>query len=293
MHPEISKNENQFKFSVSMCVYKGDRADWFQKAVDSVLNQSLPPDEVVLVVDGSIPEDLEGMVTQFERMDIFKVIRLETNQGHGNARRIGLDACTYELVALMDADDICCDERFEKQIEVYKSDPTLSLIGGDIAEFIGEEENIVGHRIVPETYGEIVAFLKKRCPFNQMTVMFKKSDVEKVGGYIDWYCEEDYYLWIRMYLAGMKFKNIPLTLAKVRVGKDMYNRRGGWKYFKSEAKLQKYMKDKKIISAWTYLWNVTKRFIVQVLLPNKIRGWVFRKFARSKMEARRDAKEKI
>ena len=115
---------------------------------------------------------------------------------------------------------------------------------------------------------------------NLMTVMFKKSDIMKVGGFMDWYCEEDYYLWIRLTLGGYKFYNLQENLVNVRVGKEMYQRRGGMKYFKSEARLQKYMLDKDIINWGGYLINVTKRLIVQVLLPNKIRGWVFRTFAR-------------
>ena len=116
-----------------------------------------------------------------------------------------------------------------------------------------------------------------------VTVMFKKSSVDAVGGFIDWYCDEDYYLWIRMALAGMRFANVADTLVSVRVGEDMYKRRGGWKYFKSEAKLQKFMRKNKVISFSTYTVNVTKRLIVQVLLPNRLRGWVFKKFAREKV----------
>ena len=130
---------------------------------------------------------------------------------------------------------------------------------------------------------DIKEYMKKRCPMNQMTVMFKKSSVEKVGGYLDWYCDEDYYLWIRMAIANMTFANMADTLVYVRVGEQMYQRRGGRKYFKSEAKLQKYMREHGIIGFGTYTVNVTKRFIVQILLPNKIRGWVFKKFARKKV----------
>ena len=110
--------------------------------------------------------------------------------------------------------------------------------------------------------------------------MFKKKAIDTVGGYLDWYCNEDYYLWIRMYLAGMHFANVPENLVNVRVGSEMYRRRGGWRYFKSEAKLQKYMLKNKVIGFGTFLINVSKRFIVQVLLPNRLRGWVFQKFAR-------------
>ena len=139
---------------------------------------------------------------------------------------------------------------------------------------------MTGERIVPQRHEEIVEYMKTRCPMNQVTVMFRKADVMAVGGYIDWFCEEDYYLWLRMYLAGMRFANIPETLCHVRIGEEMYRRRGGWKYFCSEAKLQKYMLDKQIISVGTYLMNVAKRLIVQALLPNSLRGFVFQKFAR-------------
>ena len=275
------KNLNErLPFSVSMCVYKGDNHIWFKQAVDSVLQQSCLPNEIVLVVDGPITSELKQIISEYEKNSLFLVIRLETNQGHGNARRVGLKACRNDLVALMDADDICEPNRFEKQLKKFEEDADLSIVGGNISEFINTQDNIVGFRLVPQTDLEIKKYLKKRCPMNQVTVMFKKHAVEKVGGYIDWYCEEDYYLWLRMYLADMKFANIDDVLVNVRVGEDMYRRRGGWKYFKSEFKLQRYMKKNKIIGFVTYFMNVMKRLVIQVLLPNRIRGWVFKKFAR-------------
>ena len=101
------------------------------------------------------------------------------------------------------------------------------------------------------------------------------------GNYQDWFWNEDYYLWIRMFLAECKFANLPNILVNVRVGKDMYARRGGMRYFKSEVRLQKYMLDNSIINSKVFLVNVLVRFMVQLLLPNKVRGWFFQKFARS------------
>ncbi|MBR6524057.1 MAG: glycosyltransferase [Clostridia bacterium] len=270
----------KLKFSVSMCVYGKDNPAWFETAVESVLNQKCMPDEVVLVVDGPVPDELDNIIKKYEEKEMFNVIRLETNMGHGEARRIGLDNCKNNLVALMDADDICLPDRFEKQIAMFEKDEELSIVGGNITEFIDTPENIVAKRLVPSEDKEIKEYLKIRCPMNQVTVVFKKDCVGSVGGYIDWYCEEDYYLWIRMSLAGMKFANLPDILVNVRVGADMYQRRGGIRYFKSEAKLQKLMLDEKIIGIGTYFSNVLKRLIVQVLLPNKIRGWIFKKIAR-------------
>jgi hypothetical protein len=180
----------------------------------------------------------------------------------------------------MDSDDISLPNRFEQQLNCFLEHPEVDIVGGDISEFVDDEKDIVSYRKVPINDINIKKYMKKRCAMNHVTVMYKKKAVQDVGGYKDWFCNEDYYLWLRMYLNGAKFANTGTVLVNVRVGKEMYQRRGGVKYFKSEAKLQRYMLDRKIINIPTYLMNVGKRFIVQVLLPNKIRGLVFRKFAR-------------
>lgn len=268
------------KFSVSMCVYINDSPEWFRTAVESILNQTVKPSEVVLVVDGPVTAQLDAVIADYENNPIFRIVRLPENVGHGKARRTGLENCTYELVALMDADDISASDRFEKQIRMFEADSSLAIVGSNITEFVGEPDNLVGARVVETDDAAIKADMKVRCPMNQVTVMFKKSVVDKVGGYVDWFNEEDYYLWLRMYLDGARFANLPDHLVNVRVGKEMYQRRGGKKYFLSEAKLQKYMYDNKVIGFADFAVNVGKRFIVQILLPNKLRSWVFKKFAR-------------
>lgn len=269
------------EFSVSMCVYEKDDPKHFREAMESILNQTAPPSEVVLVVDGPVSEELNAVILHYEAMEQFHIIRLPENLGHGEARKIGLAACTRELVAIMDADDISVPERFALQLEKFSADATLSIVGGNIAEFIGEVTNTVGKRIVPEEDAEIKEYMKERCPMNLVSVMFKKSDVEAAGGFIDWYCEEDYYLWLRMALKQMRFCNVPQILVNVRVGQEMYRRRGGLKYYRSEIRLQKFMRKQRMIGFGTYMINCGKRLIVQVLLPNRVRGWVFKKFARS------------
>ena len=268
------------EFSVSMCVYGGDNAAWFRTAVDSILNQTAPPSEVVLVVDGPVPDELAAAIAAYEDGDRFRVLRFSENRGHGEARRAGLAACRYDLVAIMDADDISAPDRFERQLAVMRDRPEVAVVGGNITEFVGEPENTVGRREVREDNVAILADLRRRCPMNLVTVMLRRERVNEVGGFIDWYCEEDYYLWVRMAEAGMVFANVPADLVNVRVGGEMYRRRGGLRYFKSERRLQKYMRRAGLIGYGTYLANVGKRFIVQVLLPNRLRGWVFKKFAR-------------
>lgn len=266
-------------FSVAMCVYGGDNPVFFDQAINSVVNNTLKPNEIILVVDGPISNKHENVIVKYKKL--LKVFRFQENQGHGNARRKSVELCNYDLVAIMDSDDICCEYRFEKQIDFYLKNPKISIVGGQIEEFINVIDNKVGKRIVPIYNAEIKTYMKKRCPMNLVTVMFKKIDILEVGGFLDWYCEEDYYLWLRMYLANMEFANIDEILVHVRVGNDMYKRRGGWKYFKSEFLLQNYMLENKIIKINRWILNVVQRFILQVLMPNKLRGFIFKKLARS------------
>lgn len=269
-------------FSVCMSVYKNDNPTDFKEAVLSIYNQTYPPDEIILVIDGPVPDMMLKTIENLsEKTGIMKVIPLSKNQGHAIARQTGLEAARNELCAVMDADDLSVPNRFEKQLKAFEEHPEVSVVGGLINEFIHDTDNVVGTRIVPEKDSDIKEYLKSRCPMNLVTVMLKKSDVMKVGGYQDWYCEEDYYLWIRLALGGYKFYNIQDNLVNVRVGEEMYQRRGGKKYFESEARLQKYMFDNKLILWPKYAYNVTIRWAVQVAMPNWLRGWMFRTFARN------------
>lgn len=271
------------EISVLMSVYRGDNPLNFRTAVESVLlNQTLQPDEIVLVVDGPVYDEQSRVISYFERSYpyIFKVIKLQINKGLGNALRLGIEKTKNEIVVRMDSDDVAVPDRFQKQIEYLQTHPECDVVGGQITEFVGNEGNVVGSRIVPCNNEEIHKWIKKRCPFNHMTVAMRRSKVLAVGNYQDWHYNEDYYLWIRMAEAGCKFANLPDTLVNVRVGKDMYARRGGWKYFKSEKGLQDYMLNKKIISLPRYLFNVAVRFGVQVAMPNSVRGFVFQKLFR-------------
>ena len=264
-----------------MSVYHGDNATFFKQSIDSLLSQTRKPDEIVLVADGPVGDEINRVISDYEGSCVsFNVVRLEKNSGHAIARQTGLDAAQHEYIAIMDSDDIAVPDRFEKQMAYIEAHPDVDALGGQIDEFIGEPSNVVGTRIVPLTDAEIKDYLKSRCPMNLVTVMLKKESVQKAGGYIDWYCEEDYYLWLRMTEQGMTFANLPDNLVNVRVGEEMYQRRGGMRYFKSEAKLQKYMFSHGIISFSKYCYNVAIRFAVQVLMPNSVRGWVFKTFAR-------------
>jgi glycosyltransferase involved in cell wall biosynthesis len=270
-------------FSVCTSVYRDDNPDYVKTALDSMLKyQGVKPKEIVLIQDGPVSEDLSNLLLEYEGNfpDIMHIIRLEKNGGLGNALKLGVENAKYGIVARMDSDDICLPDRFEKQLEYLEKHPECDIVGGQITEFIGEPEIVVGKRVVPLTNESIYEYMKSRCALNHVTVMFRKDAVLKAGNYQDWFWNEDYYLWVRMMKTGCKFANIPDVVVNVRSGADQYARRGGKKYFDSEIGIKRLMLQEGMISKQQFAINYIERFIIQRLLPNSIRGWVFRTFAR-------------
>ena len=270
-------------YSVLLSVYCKEKPNFLAQSLDSMFNQSVAPEEVVIVEDGPLTEGLYSVLNKYSEMypDSFKRAVNQTNMGLGKALNRGLAVCKNELIARMDTDDISKPERCEKQLQMFLENPDLDVVGTNIAEFIDNSKVVCSVREVPSVHEEICEFLKKRCPFNHMTVMFKKASVISAGGYLDWHFNEDYYLWVRMFLNGSCFANINENLVSVRVGKDMFARRGGYKYYKSEKNLFKYMYKHKLISWFAYQKAKFIRFVVQVLMTNRTRQWFFFIFARN------------
>lgn len=101
---------------------------------------------------------------------------MKQNSGHGIKRKTGLDNCLNDIIALMDVADISVNNRFEQELEALLFSGA-DIVGGDIAEFIGRTENVIGYRRVHCVDSEIKKYMKKRCPFNQMVVMFRKHHI--------------------------------------------------------------------------------------------------------------------
>ena len=271
-------------FSVLISAYKNDNALDFRKSVESIsVNQSIIPDEIVIVIDGPIPDDLSKTIRNLEiEIPYIKTHWLPENKGLGNAMNIGINLCTNELIARMDADDIAMPDRFEKQVAYMMKHPEIAVLGGQISEFIGSEDNIVGYRNVPLTPNECRKYYQDRDPLNHMTVMLRKSAVLDAGNYLPWHLDEDTYLWGRILKKGYEIANLPDVLVNVRVGDAMYARRGGWKYFKSDTGILKWKLDNGLTSKSRFLYNYLVRFTVQVLMPNNVRAWFFKKMLRNR-----------
>lgn len=271
-------------FSVLMSVYKNDDPFNFRIAVESVtINQTVKPDEVYIYVDGPVPENLAKTIRELEsEIPTINVHWEIKNKGLGKALQYGIEHVKNELVARMDSDDISVPDRFECQLRQFDEDPDLSVASGHTIDFIDSPKNVLGKRVVPIGSDLCMQYIKKRDVFNHPAVMYKKSEVLKAGNYKDWYLNEDSYLWLRMYLAGCKFDNLNKVLVYMRSGKDQYLRRGGWKYFKSEAGLQYLRYKYGIIKLPQYIFNLLIHFVVKVLMPSKLRGLFYQKFLRVK-----------
>lgn len=272
----------QYQYTFLTSIYKNTSVKEMIDCVSSMENQTIKPEQIVIVCDGPLPNDLVTYIDNLilTRPELYTVKKLKSNMGLGLALNEGMKVCRNELIARMDTDDICVLDRCEKQLKCFEDNQNLSIVGSNIAEFIDDVKNIECYRNVPQNHEEICNYLKSRCPFNHMTVMFKKNEVEKSGGYLDWHFDEDSYLWVRMFLSKCVFYNIQENLVFARINSDTFKRRGGYKYYKSEIALFKFMKDNKVINLFEFQKAKFIRFVVQVLMTNSMRQFFFKKFAR-------------
>lgn len=272
------------QFSVLLSVYFRENPEYLAVALQSLIEQKLCPDQIVIVKDGKLGENLEIVISKFVKQcnekTAITIVEFTENKGLGIALAEGLKACKYDLVARMDTDDIACPERFFLQVQEFRRDADLTVLGSDIREFETVPENVTGWRIVPKTGAEIIRYAKKRNPFNHMTVMFRKAAILEVGNYQDFLWFEDYYLWVRLILKGYKMKNLAQPLVLVRAGQEMLARRAGLKYIRQEWVLQIRFLQLGFINYYEFLRNCLLRAIVR-LLPRKIIGAVYSKVLRT------------
>lgn len=274
-------SENR-KFSVLMSVYIKENPTFLVEAVQSILQQTLKPSEVVLVEDGPLTPELYQAIEKLTTQSVIPIKRypLEKNRGLGLALQYGVLQCQYDVIARMDTDDIAVEDRFEQQFNLMERE-NLDLLGGHIAEFIDQPEDIVSYRRVPTHHADIVTYQRMRSAFNHMTVMFKKEMVLKAGNYEDGLYMEDDLLWLNMISAGAKTGNVDQILCKVRVGAGMFERRGGLRYLGFYRQARQKMLSRKQISYGEYLKSIMIQAVV-ALCPGFLRQLIFLKLLRKK-----------
>ena len=274
-------NEN-IKFSALLSVYYKENPEWLKIALDSIINQTLQPNEIVLVEDGKLTDELYRIIEDYKTNypNLFNIVPLEKNSGLGEALRIGILNCSNEIVARMDTDDIARNDRFEKQVQFMNEHPDIDVVGSWISEFEDNPDKIISYRQLPTSHEEIYKFGQFRCPVNHMTIMYKKSAVLKAGNYQTFKNIEDYYLWGRMLKQGIKFANIPECLVNVRAGNAMFTRRANLTYFwNSEYPLHTEFYKMGFISYPQYIRNISSKFLLRVI-PKWAMAIVYKKFLR-------------
>lgn len=269
-------------YSVLMAVYHREKAEHFRAAVESMLQQTVPPADFVLVCDGPLTPELDAVIGEFtdREPELFQILRLEKNGGLGAALNFGLQHCRRELVARMDSDDIALPERMQRQLAAMERDPQLSALGGQIAEFCRDQNQILAYRQVPRENARIREFLKYRSPMNHTTVLLRRSHILAAGNYPDVPGFEDYILWIRLISAGYRLGNIGSVCCKVRADDGMYSRRGGIRYFRNTLKMERILLDSGLIGFGSFCRNLAVRFLGTVLLPPAARRVLFLRFLR-------------
>lgn len=265
------------EFSVLMSVYCKERPDFLRQALDSVFLQTVRPSQVVLVEDGPLSSELNSLIDEFcTKYPELETVPLPENRGLGLALAEGVLHCKFSLVARMDSDDISRIDRFEKLLDVFEKNPTIDICGSHMLEFEDDVSNIVTKRRVPLTDAEIKHYQRRRDGLNHVTVMFKKASVLDVGNYQHCPLMEDTLLWVNMFMNGATAMNIDDYLVYVRIGKDMYQRRGGWTYYKKYKQARKRIYETGYISWFDYKYTLLAQLVV-AMVPNRIRGFVFKK----------------
>ena len=265
---------NNTKYSVLMSIYYKENPKYFKKSIISMLEQTVKADEIIIVKDGQLTSDLENVIEEFKHESIIKIISLPENKGLGEALNIGIQHCNNEIIARMDTDDISRKNRCEKQLAMFSENNKLSIVSSSVEEF-SEDPNIINSiKKMPVNHEDIVKYAKMRNPFNHPSVMFKKSEVDKAGGYRHFNLFEDYYLWARMIQNGAVCANIEEPLLYMRANVNMFKRRGGFQYFKNMIAFRWHLKKIGFCSMSDFFISLLLQGTVS-LLPNRLRMFIY------------------
>lgn len=267
-------------FTVLMAVYARDEPGLFRRAVESVFANSLLPDRMLIVVDGPVPPELsvelQALVERFS--PTLAILRQAQNRGLAAALNVGLEHVQTEWVVRADADDINLAERFQVLAGLVRKQPDLDLCSSDVLE-VDESGVAMSVRRVPRTHTEIARFLRRRSPFNHMSAAYRKAAVVSAGGYPELHLKEDYGLWCSMIVKGAKAANSDKVLVHATTGRDMYRRRGGWKYARGEFELQRLMVRLSLKPVWRAYLDGSIRAAV-FLAPRGLRQMVYQRWLR-------------
>ncbi|AEA00895.1 MULTISPECIES: glycosyltransferase [Aerococcus] len=268
-------------FTVLMSLYHKENPTYLRQCLDSLVKQSLPAEEILIIKDGPLTEELDAILDDFQEQypKQTTIQAYPKNRGLGLALQDGVQLARNEWIARMDTDDICRTDRFEKQINYLKEHPEVELLGSDVFEFDQSPKEPTARKVVPHSYQDILGYAKRRNPFNHMTVIYKKSAILKAGNYQPLKGYEDYYLWVRMLKNGVKAANLDDTLVYARADQNMFKRRGGWDYFVDGSKAYQKIYQVGLASPLDWLIRMGGQAVFN-LVPNSLRQNLYKKILR-------------
>lgn len=231
------------KIAVILPVYKKDKVEFLNKAIDSIVKQSYRDFNLYIGVDGPVGDDIKNYFKLIDEQNKISIIWFEENRGLACVLNDLLDICFkegYEYIARMDADDISMTDRFEKQIAYLEKHPEVDVVGGAIKEIDEEGKSRNKTIVYPEGPEECRAFFSKRNPHAHPAVMFRKSFFDKLKGkkYRPEYRQnQDTMLWYDGMMTGTQHANIPDVVLNFRMTNAMFKkRRNGWAFAKKQFK---------------------------------------------------------
>lgn len=213
-----------------MSVYINDRLEWVKQAVESVLNQTLPADLFMIVLDGDVTDDIAIYLTEIEKSNANLVlVHGIKNQGLSACMNYIIDATLHlnpKFFIRMDADDICVSHRFETQITLLNKLHDIDVLGSALWE-VDEQGVKAGIRKLPLTHSKLLCSFSRRCPINHPTVVIRYSIFARGHRYLTKMRNtQDYFLWITLAKDGCKFANVEEPLLYFRRINGFYKRRG-------------------------------------------------------------------
>ncbi|UXA34440.1 glycosyltransferase [Proteus terrae] len=249
------------KISVIMPIHYGTISKKLVNSINSILNQTHLPNELIIVADGEITNENTKIINLLmnKNMDVdIKFLSYDLNQGPGFARHYAIMHAIGYYIAIMDSDDIAIPERLAFQIKFMDSHPDISLVGG----YIQESNNI---RKVPLSHNEIVARIFEKSPVNNVTAFFKKEDYLICGGYPSIRSSEDYTLWCRFIGNGFKIHNLNKVLVQVDFDDSSIYRRSGLEHFKNDLFTQRELLKYSLVNKKRFYYNLFRYFIFRNL----------------------------
>ncbi|PSL48937.1 glycosyltransferase involved in cell wall biosynthesis [Chitinophaga niastensis] len=208
----------QQQANVSVVSANYNNGKYLKQFIDSIMNSSVLPKEIIVVDDGSTDDSAAILKKLSEETDILKPVLMQQNQGFANALNIGLKEVTGAYVLRLDPDDYVHPERIRLQYELLEGNKELDVVGSNAAYFDSDTGKVIFKSNFPASFEEI----KKRYHTAMHgvlhgTVMGKTALFIKYGYQQQYVPAEDYAIFARMIAEGAVMQNLPEPLTYVRV----------------------------------------------------------------------------